>query len=235
MTPRYIIEDTNPEHKSNNTFDSGWLAFLAAAKEEDPDIESTHGIEGLVADYLPTQVAETMKYATGHESEELFRIGYTLLILERDLYTFDDLAHAISGSRVMPVVNLDLIHRVRDKLALPCYFAEDITRAGFRDIVNLVEDPVEVHSFLERLDQMRTGGRDLASDPILSYSEVKAVLCAEIWCRWLSNEDPEPLLSNSARFVGLFGPETAVEVNAFSKQLTEGMPSIIPGIRVQDC
>lgn len=217
-------ENTNPERKSYNTFDSGWPSFLAAAKKDDPDIEITHGIECLVADYeaLPTQVAEAMKHATGHESEELFRIGYARLIVERDLCTLDDLAHVILGHGAMPVVNLDLIHCVRDKMALPCHFAEDITRAGFRDILNLVEDPAEVQSFLKRLDQVRTGRRDLAGVPILSYSEVKAVMCAEIWCRWVSNQDPETLPSN-IQFVGLFGPETVVEIKGFSRRLMEGM------------
>ncbi|KAI0966163.1 hypothetical protein F4678DRAFT_302395 [Xylaria arbuscula] len=198
---------------------SGWPAFLAAAKAADPNFEN-YGIERLAGDYamLRSKIARAMKHATGHQSEELFKIGYMLSIIqERTTYTLDDLAYILSSSWVIPTADLDLIDRVRDIILLPCNFAEELNQAGFLRFVNRIDEPIEVQNFLGRLDHVRTHPRGFPRDPTLSISEVTAILCAEIWCTW-AYENRSPLPPEVA-FVSLFGPETVVSITEFATRL----------------
>ncbi|KAI1356225.1 hypothetical protein F5Y01DRAFT_268955 [Xylaria sp. FL0043] len=207
------------ETPTSRELDSGWPAFLAAAKAADPNFES-YGVERLAADYamLRTKVAQAMKHATGYESEELFKIGYILSIVqERIAYTIEDLAYVISNSWAMPTGDLDLIDRVRDTMSLPCNFAEELSRSGFQGFVNHVDEAIEVQNFLEQLDHVRTHPQNSPRTSILSLTDVKAVLCAEIWCTW-AYENKSPLPSEVA-FVSLFGPQVAVKITEFARQL----------------
>ncbi|KAI1422557.1 hypothetical protein F5Y12DRAFT_610303 [Xylaria sp. FL1777] len=201
--------------------DSGWPTFLAAAKAADPNFED-YGVKRLAADYarLRNKITQAMKHATGHPSEELFKIGYMLSVVqERTTYTLDDLARVVPGNWVMPTGDLDLVDRVRDIMSLSCNFAEDLSQSGFQDFVNHVDKPIEVQGFLKRLDRVRTHPQDLSCAPTLSVLEVKAVLCAEIWCTW-AYENRSPLPSEVA-FIDLFGRETAAKITEFATQLAE--------------
>ncbi|KAI0816090.1 hypothetical protein GGR55DRAFT_216906 [Xylaria sp. FL0064] len=208
-----------PTSREREGLDSGWPAFLAAAKAADPNFES-YGVERLAADYamLRTKLAQAMKHATGYESEELFKIGYILSIVqERPAYTIDHLAHVVSNDWAMPTGDLDLIGRVRDIMSLPCNFAEELSQSGFQAFVNHVDEPIEVQNFLERLDHVRTYSRNTPRTPILALADVKAVLYAEIWCTW-AYEKRSPLPAE-VMFATLFGPEIAVKIKAFARQL----------------
>ncbi|KAI1272890.1 hypothetical protein F5Y07DRAFT_403006 [Xylaria sp. FL0933] len=187
------------ETPTSRELDSGWPAFLAAAKAADPNFES-YGVERLAADYamLRTKVAQAMKHATGYQSEELFNIGYILSIVqERTAYTIEDLAYVISNDWAMPTGDLDLIDRVRDTMSLPCNFAEELHRSGFQGFVNHVDEAIEVQNFLERLDHVRTHPQNSPRTSILSLTDVKAVLS----------------------FMTLFGPKVAVKITEFARQL----------------
>ncbi|KAF2963564.1 hypothetical protein GQX73_g10019 [Xylaria multiplex] len=202
--------------------DSGWPEFLAAAKAANPEFETNYGVERLAADYavLPIKIAKAMGHATGHESQELFRIGNMLLIVqERGTYTIDDMAHVMSNNWVLPTGDLDLIDRVRDKMSLSCNFVEDINRCGFQHFAKHVDEPIAVKSFMGQLGRLRIDPqrREFSRTPILSLSAVKAVLCAEIWCAWAcENRSPLP---PKAAFVELFGPGMAVRITEFTEQL----------------
>ncbi|KAI0518116.1 hypothetical protein F5B22DRAFT_601765 [Xylaria bambusicola] len=199
--------------------DSGWPAFLAAARAADPNFED-YGVARLAGDYarLGTKIIEAVRHATGHTSEELFKIGYMLSIIqERTTYTLDDLAHVVSSSWVMPTGDLDIVGRVRDIMYLPCNFAEELNQSGFRDFINHIDNLDEVQSFLRRLDYVRTHPGRLPRLPTLSVSETKAVLCAEIWCTW-AYENRCPLPSEVA-FVELFGAGMTVKVTEFGRRL----------------
>ncbi|KAI0429311.1 hypothetical protein F5Y09DRAFT_260745 [Xylaria sp. FL1042] len=208
-----------PTSREREGLDGGWPAFLAAAKAADPNFES-YGVERLASDYtmLRIKIAQAMKHATGHQSEELFKIGYILSIVqERTAYTIDDLAHVISNNWAMPTGDLDLIDRVRDIMFLPCNFAEVLSRSGFQDFVGHVDEPIEVQNFLERLDHVRTHSQEFPRTPTLSLAEVKAVLCAEVWCTW-AYENKSPLPSEVA-FITLFGTGVAAKITEFTRQL----------------
>ncbi|KAI1310733.1 hypothetical protein F5Y03DRAFT_345477 [Xylaria venustula] len=210
-------EETPIDHKEG--LDSGWPAFLAAAKAADPNFED-YGIERLAGDYamLRSKIARAMKHATGHQSEELFKIGYMLSIIqERTTYTLGDLAHVISSSWVIPTGDLDLIDRVRDIISLPCSFAEELNQAGFLRFVDRIDEPLEIQNFLGRLDHVRTHPRKSPRDLTLPISELKAILCAEIWCTW-AYENRSPLPPEVA-FVSLFGPATVVSITEFATRL----------------
>ncbi|KAI1826971.1 hypothetical protein F4861DRAFT_462931 [Xylaria intraflava] len=201
--------------------DAGWLAYLAAAKATDPDFENGYGTEHLAADYaaLPIKLAKAMKHATGYESEELFRIGYMLLIVqEHQAYTLDNLAQVTSTNWVMPTDDLDLIDRVRDIMSLPCNFAKELSQSNFRHLAEHVDDPREVQSFLGRLASVKLHSGGLPQS-VLSVLEIKAIICAEIWCTW-ANEDRSPLPSTKS-FIGLFGPGVESEVIAFVTRLQQ--------------
>ncbi|KAI0539068.1 hypothetical protein GGR58DRAFT_500506 [Xylaria digitata] len=206
---------TNPERG----FDNGWPGFLAAAKAANPNFETNYGVKRLAADYtmLPTKIAKSMGHATGHESEELFRIGNMLLIVqERATYTIDDMAHVVSNNWVLPTGDLDLIDRVRDKISLSCNFVEDISQSGFQRFVKHIDEPIAVKSFMERLHRLRIDPQ-FPRAPTLSLSAVKAVLCAEIWCTWVYENQSS--LPSKVAFVELFGPGMAVEITEFTRQL----------------
>ncbi|KAI0908270.1 hypothetical protein F4823DRAFT_599964 [Ustulina deusta] len=199
--------------------DSGWPAFLAAAQAADPNFEN-YGVERLAADYamLPIKIAKAMKHATGHQSEELFKIGYMLSIVqERTTYTLDDLTQVISNNWVMLTGDLDLIDRVKDIMALSCNFAEELSQSGFGDFVKHVDEPMEVQSFLKRLDHIRTHPQGSPRAPTLSVSEAKAVLCAEVRCTW-AYENQSPLPSEVA-FVELSGLGMDVKITEFARRL----------------
>jgi hypothetical protein len=211
---------TAPENGS----DSGWLAYLAAVKSADPEIEDNYGLERIATDYamLPTKVLNAAKFATGHKSEELFRIGYMLLIVrEWNSYTLADLAHVVSSNWVMPTDDLDLIDRVRDTMASSCRFAEDLHQSKFPDFVKHVDRPREVRDFMRQLEDFRTLPRDRNRSPILGISDFKVILCAEIWCTW-AHESQSPLPSR-VDFVELFGPGIAAAIKLFVRRLATGI------------
>ncbi|KAK5626153.1 hypothetical protein RRF57_001868 [Xylaria bambusicola] len=213
--------ETRQRSGEQEGLDSGWPAFLAAARAADPNFED-YGVARLAGDYvmLRTKITEAVKHATGHTSEELFKIGYILSIIqERTSYTLDNLAHVVSCSWVMPTGDLDLVDRVRDIMSLPCNFTEELSQSGFQDFVNHIDNLDEVQNFLRRLDHVRTHPRRLPRAPTLSVSEIKAVLCAEIWCTW-AYENRCPLPSEVA-FVELFGAGMAVKVTEFGERLAK--------------
>ncbi|TGJ81505.1 hypothetical protein E0Z10_g7265 [Xylaria hypoxylon] len=207
---------TNPEEG----LDSGWPAFLAAAKATDPNFEKNYGVKRLAADYamLPVKMAKAMEHATGHKSEELFKIGYMLLLVqERATYTLDDLAHVMSSNWNLLIDDLDLIDRVRDKMSLSCNFVEVLNRSRFRHFVKHLDNYNMVESFLERFDYFKTDEPEIPHAHTLTISGVKVVLCAEIWCTW-AYENRNPLPSKVA-FVELFGPGMAAEITEFTRRL----------------
>ncbi|KAI2628258.1 hypothetical protein GGS21DRAFT_249899 [Xylaria nigripes] len=93
-----------------------------------------------------------MKHAAGHESEKLFRIGYVLLIVqERRTHTLRDLACVVSANWVSPTVDHDLIDRVRDRMALTCNFAEELSQSDLGHFSENDDKQFEVQDFLNRI------------------------------------------------------------------------------------
>lgn len=233
MPEKILTLNEHQPTRDEGHIDSGWPASLAAARAADPNFES-YGVARLAGDYamLRTKIAEAVKHATGHPSEELFKIGYMLSIVqERTTFTFDDLARVASSSWVMPTGDLDLIDRVRDIISLPCNFAEELSQSGFQDFVNHVDEPEEVQNFLKRLDHVRTHPRRLPRIPTLSVSEVKMVLCAEIWCTW-DYDNPCPLPSEIA-FVEFLGTESVLGLTNFERRLAKGTSTLAPRPPIQ--
>ncbi|KAI3321281.1 hypothetical protein HD806DRAFT_204392 [Xylariaceae sp. AK1471] len=199
-------------------------AFFAAAEADGPNVGNIYTMRHVPADYatLPTKLVKAVKFATGYESEELFRIGYILLMVQEwKTYALADLAHVVSSDWDMPTSDLDLIDRVRDMMALPCRLAEVLSQAKFTDFVKHVNKPLEVRSFLRRLEHLKTLPRDPDRTPILPISDFKVILCAEIWCTW-AHENRSPLPSK-VEFVELFGPEIAVAITIFVRRFAKAL------------
>ncbi|GAW14285.1 hypothetical protein ANO14919_036860 [Xylariales sp. No.14919] len=216
--PSLNITTSNPD----NSLDSGWPDYLAAAQAADPNFESIYGTRLLANDYgrLPEKISDRMHEITGHGSHELFRIGYMLLLVqERDTYTLDDLAHVLTSDWALPTGDLDLIDRVRDKMAPSCHFIDDITICGFRRFVKHLDKEDVVEDFMRRFGFVRGDQPEFPRRPGLSHTMVKVTLCAEIWCTWASrNRCPLP---SRAAFVEVFGSGLVREITEFTRRLTK--------------
>ncbi|KAI1124567.1 hypothetical protein F5Y10DRAFT_284976 [Nemania abortiva] len=176
-----------------NGFDNGCDSNPKEALNAKSDIPETHDTERLAADYEAalTKVAKAMKHATGYGSIELLKLG-DVLYLAREWPKYNDLGlmkQLMSNNSLMSTNDITaLIDSIQDIMSSLCFFIEDLSGAGLQDLAKKIKKKkctlTEANEFLERLDQFGRQSVDekRATGPIIPISDVKAVLCAEIWC-----------------------------------------------------
>ncbi|KAI0102285.1 hypothetical protein GGR51DRAFT_574195 [Nemania sp. FL0031] len=163
----------------------------------------------------PLTMDTAIKSATGHESMELLKIGYMLLVFQdSDRCTTDDLERVASGHWLMPTNDLDLIVRIRAVVARLCRFGDHLALAG---LLNSDNKSINVDLFLEELENSQQNPKlwlDSAPSPlILSISAIKAILCGEIWCVLIQLNLPPPV----EKFIERFGCYIAEGLEFLSK------------------
>ncbi|KAI0449880.1 hypothetical protein F5B21DRAFT_492847 [Xylaria acuta] len=175
---------------------------------------------------ITTRAAKAMENATGHQSLELFKLGYMLYIVEKHTeYTLNDLADVMETDWCFPGDDFndpELPNHVRDLVFFPCNMAEETSRNEVHELLrnphNLNQTPAVMRMFLNGPGPNETDETwSLPRKITLFPATIEAVLCAEIWCAWESRKQ-SPLPSRKA-FMNLFAPKTATIVKKIARRL----------------